>query len=185
MAGDWNEAEWDGDEYGYYESDKYDAEWQNYEFDHDAAYYESESGVTDPVLDYEFDVAEYDSCYATYLDMRKKFNDLRMARGSLLIVAVDPSANSGATSSQMPSTSKGKGKKGKSKGKGKNLFKTPRPPMKTPDPHGRAQVVLKFHKTPNYTQGSKPTPKSAILGMPSGKLWRVGPSTKIPQALTP
>ena len=173
VAEDWNEAEWDGDEYGYYEYDEYDAEWQDYEFDHDAAYYENESGATDPVLDYEFDVAEYDSCYATYLDARKRFNDLRMARGFLPVVALDPSANSGAASSQMPSSSKGKSKKGKSKGKGKNVFRAPRPPMKTPDPHGRAQVALNApclrcgsssHKTANCTQGAKPTPKAALTG---------------------
>ena len=173
MAEDWNEAEWDGDEFGYYEYDEYDAEWQDYVFDHDAAYYENESGATDPVLDYEFDVAEYDSCYATYLDARKRFNDLRMARGFLPVVALDPSANSGAASSQMPSSSKGKSKKGKSKGKGKNVFRAPRPPMKTPDPHGRAQVALNApclrcgsssHKTANCTQGAKPTPKAALTG---------------------
>ena len=65
VADDW--ADWDEDDYGYYEYDENDTDWQDYEFDYDAAYYGDDAGNNDPVLDYEFDVAEYDSCYASYL----------------------------------------------------------------------------------------------------------------------
>ena len=173
VADDW--ADWDEDDYEYYEYDEDDTNWQDYEFDYDAAYYEDDAGNHDPTLDYEFDVAEYDSCYASYLDARKRFNDLRMARGFLPVVALDPTASSsGVSPTQMPlQSNKGKGKKGKSKGKGKNNFRPPRPPMKTPDPRGRAQAALhapclrcgsSSHKTANCTQGSKATPKSAPTG---------------------
>ena len=138
IAEDWN-YEIEDEEYGFYEYDKHEMEWQDYEFDHQAAYYEAEDA--DPVNDFEFDVAEYDSCYASYIDARKRFNDLRMARGFLPVVTLDPSASA---SSQAPSTPnpKGKGKKGKSKGKGKNIFRPPRPPMKAADPRGRAQSTM-------------------------------------------
>ena len=171
IADDWN-YEIDEEEYGFYEYDEHETEWQDYEFDHQAAYYEAEDA--DPVNDFEFDVAEYDSCYASYIDARKRFNDLRMARGFLPVVALDPSASA---SSQTPSSPhpKGKGKKGKSKGKGKNIFRASRPPMKAADPHGRAQSAMgaaapclrcgsTSHKTSQCTQGAKPTPKPSPSG---------------------
>ena len=165
--------DYDEEEYGYYEYDEGDADFPEGDFDHDAAYYEAE-GAADPINDFEFDVAEYDSCYATYVDARKRFNDLRMARGFLPVVALDPSVNAaGSQQPQAPANPKGKGKKGKSKGKGKNTFRAPRPPMKAADPRGRAQAAMNApclrcgsgsHRTSQCTQGAKSSPKAAPAG---------------------
>jgi len=191
VANDW--ADWDDEDYGYNEYDENDTDWLDHEFDYDAAHYENDAGNNDPVLDYEFDVAEYDSCYASYLDARKRFNDLRRARGFLPVVALDFSASSTSTSpTQMPmqSNMKGKGKKGKAKGKGKNNNRPPRPPMKTPDPRGRAQAALNApslrcgsssHKTANCTQSSKETPESAPAGNAKRQAVESMACLKIPQ----
>ena len=99
-------APWDGDE----------LYWQDEQSWDDAAYYEQH----DDALPDE----EYEEVYATYLDARRRFADLKAARGFWPVMAVPPSA-SGTSTSQAPSyapskgkPTKGKGKGGKSKGKG-------------------------------------------------------------------
>ena len=113
-------------------------------FDEDAVYYQEEQAVDMPYVE------EYDEAYAAYVDARKRFNDIKLSRGYLPIVALTESnANLAPGLSKMhsPSTSPshGKGKKGKSKGKGKSKTTVrypPRGPGKQPDPRGRAQASM-------------------------------------------
>ena len=63
--------------HGYYEEDTTG-------FDDDAAYYGDEVPPEDPQEQAE----EYDSAFAAYLDARKRFNDIKLARGYLPIVAL-------------------------------------------------------------------------------------------------
>ncbi len=113
--GSWDNYEDDGTwetEEIYYEEDG------NY-FDEGAVYYQQ---LEEPAADMPY-VEEYDEAYAAYVDARKRFNDIKLARGYLPIVALtesQPNLSPGLTS---PPTSpgSGEGKKGKmSKGKGKS-----------------------------------------------------------------
>ena len=140
------EASWDE---AYYEDEEtYDPEES---FDYDAGYYEGEEQEDDgsPI----HDVEAYDEAYAAYLDARKRFSDLKLARGYLPVVALtDPAAGnlSPGTSSQGGGSSKGsyKGKKGKGKGGGKKgksksaTYRYDKPPMKAAQPQQRAQAAL-------------------------------------------
>eukprot|EP00435_Cladocopium_sp_Y103_P026681 s2681_g6.t1 len=159
------------DDMAYYEYD--DGSWDDgyADFDADAAYFQESN--EDPIgEDLDFDPAEYDECFASYMDARKRFNELRMSRGFFPVVAYDP--NAAGASSQAPVPPKEKGKKGKGKGRGKNTFKYNKPPMKPHDPKGRAQAAIgpqclrcgsSSHKTAQCTQGaSKPTPKASPAG---------------------
>ena len=72
------------DDLAYYEYD--DGAWEddgNYdEFDCDAVYYQETTD--DPIMDdYGYDPDEYDECFASYVDARRRFNELRMSRGFL------------------------------------------------------------------------------------------------------
>jgi hypothetical protein len=128
---EYDDGAWDGDD------DEFE------EYDPDAAYYNETLG--DPAEDdYGFDPAEYDGCYASYGDARKCFNELRMSRGFLPVVALtDSNSQALSASGQPPVNPKGKGKKGKGKGRnGKNNYKYVNPPMKPHDPKGRAQAAL-------------------------------------------
>ena len=155
----------------YYEYD--DAAWEDDgtydEFDSEAVYYQE--NVADSVMDEDgYDPDEYDECFASFVDARRRFNELRMSRGFLPVVALDP--NAGSTGAQQPINSKGKGKKGRGKGRGgKNNVKYSKAPMKPHDPKGRAQAAMRClhcgstsHTTSQCTQGSKPTPKAAPAG---------------------
>ena len=164
----------DDDDMAYYEYDG--NSWDNDEyadFDADAAYFQEPSN--DPAEDdFGFDPAEYDECFASYMDARKRFNELRMSRGFFPVVAYDPNAAGSSNTGQSPMPPKGKGKKGKSKGRGKNNFRYNKPPMKPHDPKGRAQAAIGpqclrcgslTHKTAQCTQStSKPTPKASPAG---------------------
>ena len=115
--------------------------YDNEDFDSGAAYYENDD-AEDPI---PFDVADYDEAFAAYTDARRRFNDLKLARGYLPIVALsDPSAGNltpglaSPTSQQMPQvkgkkggSGKGKGGKGKQKGKGSGTYRYSRGPGKT------------------------------------------------------
>ena len=152
---DWEEIEGEdaywGDGWEDYESPgDYEQEYA-VEFDEDAVYYQ-ETEIDGP-QDYE--VEAYDTAYAAYQDARKRFTDLKLARGYLPVVALaDPAAgNVSPGVSQAPYSpsrsggSKGGGKKGKGggrkgKGKGKATFRcTPAPP-KQADPRGRAAAAI-------------------------------------------
>ena len=92
----------------------------------------------------DFDTEEFDEAYASYVDARRRFNDLKLSRGFLPVVAPQDSAPSSSTTpSQKPFKGMGKGKTGKNKGKGKSsTFRYDRPPGKQPDPKGRARSAL-------------------------------------------
>ena len=89
--------------------------WQEDQWDEAAYYEQTEDAAPDD---------EYEEVYATYLDARRRFADLKAARGFWPVYAVPPSSSSPTTStspSYVPSKgkpTKGKGKGGKSKGKG-------------------------------------------------------------------
>ena len=127
-----------GDEDTYYEED--DADYMNEEetmddtwwetFDADAAYYQED--YDEPEL--EFDPGEYHEAYASYVDARKRFNDLKLSRGFLPVVALQDASSSSSTPSQRPFKGLGKGKKGKGKGKGKSAtYRYDKAPAKQPD----------------------------------------------------
>ena len=90
------------DEWGYYEGDdgspSYyggdDDEWEDAdEFDAQAAYYQYEETAGDPSETVLQDVDTYDEVYAAYVDARRRFSDLKLARGFLPVVALnDPAA---------------------------------------------------------------------------------------------
>ena len=158
------DAEWTGDfeeEGGFYgdECDEYDPDLDEIpddsglQFDQDAVYYQGEQfTATDElssIADGDLDVAEYDSAFATYLDARRRFQDLKLSRGYLPVVALtDPSSmpSSNATSPGSPhrkgkGPSSPKGGKGGRKGSGKGNF---RPGGKARDPRGRAEATGLF-----------------------------------------
>ena len=99
------------------------------------------------------------------VDARRRFNELRMLRGFLPVVALDPNA---ASSNQQPVNSKGKGKKGRGKGRGKEQCEVHQSPYEA----SRSQrsstscnaMSSLCHTTAQCTQGSEPTPKAAPAG---------------------
>ena len=144
---------------GYYEYDDgyaateyeaFDESWTEDYFDSNAAYYEGEGNYNadDAETLAEFDVDTYDEAYAAYLDARRRFQDIKLSRGFLPVVALDQSSMANAPSSGSPSPTRGKGKGGKpkgkkGKGKGSNVVRyPPRGAGKNPDPKGRASAVL-------------------------------------------
>ena len=123
---DWEEEPWPEDT-GYYEDD-----WpvEDYEeepaFDDDAGYYgegpwmAEDSNETSP----EHLADEFDTAFASYTDARKRFNDLKMSRGFLLVVALADQQHSRRQlhpphhlRAQLPGE-KGKGKEARTKEKG-------------------------------------------------------------------
>ena len=155
-ASEW-QSEW-ADDGAYYKADDAEEaeEWHEPDaFDSSAVYYQydGDDGTMDEAPWH--DVESYDQAYATYLDARKRFSDLRLqlARGCLPVVAVgDPSAGNispGVTSPGSSPTSKGK--KGKSKGSSKGgspkgkpaTYKYSPAPMKAAEPKARAKAALR------------------------------------------
>ena len=98
---DWGEMP--DDDVSFYDNDDFDAE---------AGYYHG-ADTEDPV---PFDVADYDETFAAYTDARRRFNELKLSRGYLPIVALsDPSAGNltpGLASSLHQQLPQVKGKKG-------------------------------------------------------------------------
>lgn len=128
---------WETDEIYYMDGDEAST------FDDDAAYFQEEQHVDMPYVE------EFDEAYAAYVDARKRFNDIKLSRGYLPIVALtEANANlaPGLSSTSSPTTSptSGKGKKGKKgKGKSKTTVRYPsRGAGKQPDPKGRAQASM-------------------------------------------
>ncbi len=83
------------------DEDQFDERWP----DAEEEYYQQATGGAplQPDPDETYHVEEYDEVYANYVDARKRFNDLRLSRGSYPVMAVvDSSAGS---SGQMPRTS--------------------------------------------------------------------------------
>ena len=138
------------------------------EFDNDAAYYQTLED-TDPHEQAE----EYDSAYASYIDARKRFNEIKLSRGYLPIVALtDGNVSPGAASPHSsaspvsPGRGKGKTKKGKGKGGSNTIRYPPRGKGKEPDPRGRAKAAgspptcLRCGQTGHMTYNC-PVPKSS------------------------
>ena len=141
---------------GYYETDELygnpDGWTDPNDFDQEAIYYQETEASTEADGVEAPWVEEFDQVYATYLDARKRFSDLKLARGFYPVVAIgDPSAGNLTPGVMSPPGSpshkggKGKSKKG-SKGKGGRgpsaTFRQSKPPMKAHDPRGRAQAAL-------------------------------------------
>ena len=153
-ADDWaDDNDYDHDyEGGYYEDEDYSQDpsptaADSYydetfeDFDTDAAYYQTLEDA-DPSEQAE----EYDSAYASYIDARRRFNEIKLSRGYLPIVALTDGGNPASPSSSLspvsPGRGKGKTKAKKGKGKGSStLVKYPaRGKGKEPDPKGRAKA---------------------------------------------
>lgn len=173
---DWEDEEPYETEDPYTDAGYYGEEFQDYddlepnEFDDDAAYYlagyEDDYGGEDATEEAEI----YDTAYAAYVEARKRFNDIKLARGFLPIVALtDGSAAASASSSPTSSPSKGKGSysgkgKGSLKGKGKGKARGPFRSGKA-DPRGRAQATLTPPSClrcgqPGHTTHNCPVPRS-------------------------
>ena len=102
---------------GYYEYDDgyaateyeaFDENWTEDYFDSNAAYYEGKGNYNadDAETLAEFDIDTYDEAYAAYLDTRRRFQDIKLSRGFLPVVALDQSSMANG---------KGKGSKGKAR----------------------------------------------------------------------
>ena len=104
----WDEA--------YYEFEDADLAENDYdpveEFDQEAIYYQDEVGDASPLSqeDQQHQVEEYDEAFAAYVDARRRFNDIKLSRGFLPIVALsDPNAGnvSPGLGASSPASSKG------------------------------------------------------------------------------
>lgn len=85
-----------------------------------------------------YDVEAYDMAYATYMDARRRFQDLKP-----VVALQEPSTAASSTSCNKGATkSIGKGKGGK-KGKGKAVFRYQKPPGEAADPKGRSEHALR------------------------------------------
>ena len=134
--------DWDGEaEYDQVPDEIYvqdDEDTFEYDWEDNGAYVTADDEVPWPEDEFEpiynahedgFDDEDYDEVYATYLDARRRFADLRAARGYWNVVAVPPAGSSTPAPSGnfQPGgprpKGKGKGKGGKSKsGKGQRPF---------------------------------------------------------------
>ena len=160
-------------EEAYYEYDENyegdDPSWIGDEsFDGDAAYFhEDDDAFEGSELGDNFDVESYDMAYAAYLDARRRFQDLKLSRGFLPVVALidQGAASPTSTGSNSPSKGKGYGKKG-GKGKGKARSSTtvrypPRGDRRAPDPKGRASAVLQCLRCGAYGHQAAQCPRPA------------------------
>ena len=111
-----NDYHEDGWEDVYYENEEYGETEYDYEageeFDGEAIYYQddaaSNAGLSQE--DQHQQVEEYDEAFAAYVDARRRFNEIKLSRGFLPIVALsDPQAGNLAPGlgSSSPSSSKG------------------------------------------------------------------------------
>ena len=143
---DYDEGYYEHDPDAYDQGETFDESWIEDQFDSQAAYYEDDGNGDNDLTIEELDVDTYDEAYAAYLDARRRFQDLKLSRGFLPVVALDQSSmgSSPTSSPQAPGRGKGKGGKPKGrKGKGSNTVKYPRRGKgKAPDPKGRAAAVL-------------------------------------------
>ena len=146
------EASWN-DEGAYYEADEWAVDDYMPEeedaFDYDAGYYGEEEPYDEygEPTDEPHELAEqYDHAYATYLDARQRFQQLKLARGYLPVVALTD-GNNATPAAAVASSPKGKDRKGKGKSKnkhkgyGKNIVRFSSNGGKAADPKGRAQAT--------------------------------------------
>ena len=145
--GQWDEAYYEDD---WAEADDtYSPDYEDTAFDEDAVYYGYDDEPPEEHEGFDEDASSmaeaYDSAYATYMDARQRFQQLKLARGYLPIVALTDGQNASSSTTSSP-TGQGKGRdKGRGKGKGKNKNKSStviRYPPSTggkADPRGRAK----------------------------------------------
>ena len=123
--------------------------WQDddFGFDQEAGYYQYDNEHEDEeegfvaTSDGPWDIDEYDSAYASYLDARKRFSDLKLSRGYLPIVALQDDTNPSSTPSSPQRPHKGKGPrkgKGGKNGRSSTIKYPSRPGGKAPDPKARS-----------------------------------------------
>ena len=126
--------------HGYYEED-------TTVFDDDAAYYGDEVSPED----HKSKLRSTNSAFAAYLDARKRFNDIKLARGYLPIVALSEAGaglSPGISPSASPSSSPGRGKgkrQTKREEQGQGWSHDREVPTRGPGkltPRGRAQAAL-------------------------------------------
>ena len=174
---------------GYYEIDETYGNadgWDPNDFDQEAIYFQDNENSTEADSSEMPWIEEYDQVYATYLDARKRFSDLKLARGFYPIVAIGDGASLSPGISSPPSSPSHKGGKGKtkkgSKGKGGRsslaTFRQAKPPMKTHDPRGRAQAALTCLRCgqPGHFAANCPVKMSGSSG--SNKRQATGPPTE-------
>ena len=90
-----------------------------------------EQEYVEEVTPENYDVEAYDTAYAAYQDARKRFTDLKLARGYLPVVALaDPAAGNLAPGVSQPPVSPGRGGSLKGGKKGATYRYTPAPPKK-------------------------------------------------------
>ena len=166
MADDYEDEAYPDDdvwEAGYYEEDEQWAEeGHDYEvyddgqdFDHDAGYYGEEEPWpdNDEVNSPSQMAAAYDAAFASYTDARRRFQELKTARGYLPIVAltdggnVSPSKGGSSSNATSPASAtswrtKGKGKGGSKSGKSKTTIRYPPQGAGKADPKGRARANM-------------------------------------------
>ena len=127
--------------------------WQDddFGFDQEAGYYQYDNEYEDEeegfvaTSDGPWDIDEYDSAYASYLDARKRFSDLKLSRGYLPIVALQDDTNPSSTPSSPQRPHKGKGPrkgKGGKKGRSSTIKYPSRPGGKAPDPKARSFAAI-------------------------------------------
>ena len=158
------------------------------EFDQEAIYFQDNENSTEADSSEMPWVEEFDQVYATYLDARKRFSDLKLARGFYPIVALGDGAAASLSPgiSSPPSSPSNKGGKGKmkkgSKGKGGRstsaTFRQAKPPMKAHDPRGRSQAALTCLRCgqPGHFAANCPVRISGSSG--SNKRQATGPPTE-------
>ena len=162
-----------------YEPDYEDPE----EFDYNAGYFGGEepwpdnNNSTTETYNPQAMAEEFDQAFASYTDARKRFQELKMARGYLPTVALtdgqqgtppSTSTTNSPTSSATTWRAKGKGKGGK-KGKSKTTVRYPPQGAGKFDPKGRAKANLTClrcgqpgHWAANCPQGSSsPTSRTS------------------------
>ena len=152
----------DGWEAGYYEEDEqwaeenhdYEVYDEGQDFDHDAGYYGEEEPWpdNDEVNSPSQMAAAYDAAFA-YTDARRRFQELKTARGYLPIVAltvggnVSPSKGGSSSNATSPASAtswrtQGKGKGGSKGGKSKTTIRYPPQGAGNADPKGRARANM-------------------------------------------
>ena len=149
---DEDSSPWHGDgspdwEEGFYENEYNDAseyDMEHYDdFDNEAIYYQEDGADQSGAVsqeDLHYNIEEYDEAFAAYVDARRRFNDIKLSRGFLPVVALtDPQAGNLSpglgSGSSSPTSGAGKGKKGsKGKGRGKSTF------AGRPRPAGKGEV---------------------------------------------
>ena len=134
-------------EHGYYGED----------FDSSENYYHAEPAKA---TDEAFNVDEYDECFATYVDARKRMNDLRLARGFYPVVALGPEGAVGlpaaASSSTTPPPRTAPSGKGKPSRKGKG-------PVPHPKGKGKGQSTSAGQSSSANARASSATGSTTCL----------------------